>query len=327
MTTADQHSNGIATDDAFIKALKRRSYLSEADGTALPVHWVNEWLLHIVQQPASFLITDSDYLLTAAEQSAFAAGIAKMQAGIPLAYLTGQQAFWSLEFKVNEHTLIPRPDTEILVEQVLAWIAANVEADTFKHSAKQNSLSNDSNNDNPQKPYQLLDLGTGSGCIAISLAHELGLQSQDWQVTAVDYSDGALDIAKQNAVLNGTPTVNFIQSDWYHSLPNQAQYQVIVSNPPYIDPVDCHLDKLNAEPLSALIADNKGLADIQKIVSGAVDYLVQGGLLAVEHGYDQGDTVQQIFTEAGFVKVQTVQDYGGNDRVTMGVLEILKENV
>ena len=327
MTTADQYSNGIATDNASIKALKRRSYLSEADGTALPVHWVNEWLLHIVQQPASFLITDSDYVLTHNELLAFEAGIAKMQAGIPLAYLTGQQAFWSLEFKVNEHTLIPRPDTEILVEQVLSWIAANVEADTFNHPVEQNSLSNDSDNTNPQKPYQLLDLGTGSGCIAISLAHELGLQSQDWQVSAVDYSQGTLDIAKQNAVLNGTPTVNFIQSDWYNSLPNQVKYQVIVSNPPYLDPVDTHLDSLSAEPLSALIADNKGLADIQKIVSGAVGYLVEGGLLAIEHGYDQGDAVQQIFTEAGFVKVKTVKDYGDNDRVTMGELERLKENV
>jgi release factor glutamine methyltransferase len=246
-----------------------------------------------------------------------------MQAGTPLAYLTCQQAFWSLDFKVNEHTLIPRPDTEVLVEQVLAWIAANVD---WANSTdfKQNSLSNDLNDTNPQKPYQLLDLGTGSGCIAISLAHELNLQSPDWQVTAVDYSEGALDIAKQNAILNGTPDVNFIQSDWYNALPDEVKYQVIVSNPPYIDPVDKHLEQLSAEPLSALIADNQGLADIQKIVSGAVSYLVAGGLLAIEHGYDQGDAVQAIFTEAGFVKVQTIKDYGGNDRVTMGELASLK---
>ena len=253
------------------------------------------------------------------QQLRFAGGINKMQAGTPLAYLTGQQAFWSLEFKVNEHTLIPRPDTEVLVEQVLAWIEANVNvADT--RSPNRNSLSNSLNNSPSPKPFQLLDLGTGSGCIAISLAHELGLQSEDWQVTAVDYSKGALDIAKQNAILNDTPNVTFIQSDWFSALPNDIKYQVIVSNPPYKDPVDTHLDKLSAEPLSALVADDKGLADIQRIVSGAIDYLVQGGLLAIEHGYDQGDAVQQIFTDAGFANVQTVKDYGGNDRVTMGEL-------
>lgn len=323
MTQTAKYTKGSAISDASIKTLKRHSYLSAVDGTALPTHWINEWLLHIVQRPASFLITDSDYVLTAAELSAFAAGIAKMQAGRPLAYLTGQQAFWSLEFKVNEHTLIPRPDTEVLVEQVLAWIAANI--DWAKSTAvKKNSLSNDLDNASPQKPYQLLDLGTGSGCIAISLAHELSLQSPVWQVTAVDYSQGALDIAKQNAILNGTPDVNFIQSDWYNALPDEVKYQVIVSNPPYIDPVDKHLEQLNAEPLSALIADNQGLADIQKIVSGAVDHLLAGGLLAIEHGYDQGDAVQAIFTEAGFVKVQTIKDYGGNDRVTMGALAGLK---
>lgn len=301
-----------AIKEGSIGALKHQSPID------LPKHWVNDWLLHIVQKPASFLITDSDYMLTAEQRSAFAAGIAKMQAGTPLAYLTGQQAFWSLAFKVNEHTLIPRPDTEVLVEQVLAWIAANVDADTFNHLANQNSLSNNLHNANPQKPYQLLDLGTGSGCIAISLAHELRLQSQDWQVTAVDYCKAALDIAQENAILNHTPDVIFIQSDWFGALPKETKYHVIVSNPPYIDPVDPHLNNLSAEPLSALVADNKGLADIQRIVSEARTYLVSGGLLAIEHGFDQGQAVQQIFTEAGLVKVKTVKDYGGNDRVTMG---------
>lgn len=298
-------------EDYSIKAIKRRQYDN------LPAHWVNDWLLHVIHQPASFLITDSDYCLSDEELALFEDGIKKMQAAIPLAYLTGKQAFWSLEFKVNEHTLIPRPDTEILVEQVLTWIEANVSVvDT--RSPNQNSLSNILNDSTPAQPFQLVDLGTGSGCIAISLAHELGLQSKDWQVTAVDYAKGALDIAKQNAILNDTPNVTFIQSDWFSALPNDIKYQVIVSNPPYIDPVDPHLNNLSAEPLSALVADDKGLADIQRIVSGARDYLVQGGLLAIEHGYDQGDAVQQIFIDAGFANVQTVKDYGGNDRITMG---------
>lgn len=302
-----------------IRAIKEGSIgaLKHQGSIDIPKHWVNEWLLHVIQKPASFLITDSDYVLTAEELLVFESGIAKMQAGTPLAYLTGQQAFWSLEFKVNEHTLVPRPDTEILVEQVLDWIANNIKS-AKTQSENQNSLSSNVNDSTAAKPYQILDLGTGSGCIAISLAHELGLQSQDWQVTAVDYSKSALDIAQDNAILNHTPDVIFIQSDWFSALPKATKYHVIVSNPPYIDPVDCHLDKLNAEPLSALIADNKGLADIQKIVSGAVDYLVQGGLLAIEHGFDQGQAVQQLFTEAGLVKVKTVKDYGGHERVTMG---------
>lgn len=302
-----------AIEEYSVKAIKRQQYNN------VPTHWVKDWLLYVIGQPVNFLITDSNYVLSSKEAASFQAGIEQMQAGTPLAYLTGQQAFWSLEFQVNEHTLIPRPDTEVLVEQVLDWIATNIDSSNT-NSENQNSLSKGLANSKLIKPLKLLDLGTGSGCIAISLAHELALQLQDWDMTAVDYSADALDTAKQNAILNDTPNVAFIQSDWYSALANDVKYQVIVSNPPYIDPMDSHLDKLGAEPLSALIADDKGLADIQKIVSGAVDYLVQGGLLAIEHGFDQGKAVQQIFVDAGFSKVQTVKDYGGNDRVTMGEL-------
>lgn len=294
----------------------------------LPNHWVEDWLLYVLAQPASFLITDSDYQLTVDQQHAFDLGIKKMQSGLPLAYLIGKQAFWSLEFLVNEHTLIPRPDTEVIVEQVLAWI--NQSRLTSKNSLSKNNLNslNQSPSNQPlsnSSPYcQLLDLGTGSGCIAISLAHELAIAyPKQWQVTAVDYSVEALAIAKQNAELNNTSNINFIQSDWFSSIPKDNKYQVIVSNPPYIDPSDSHLDKLMAEPLSALVADDRGLADIRKIVKLAVDHLIAGGLLAIEHGYDQGEAVRQLFTEAGFVTVHTVIDYGGNDRLTMGERNIV----
>lgn len=263
----------------------------------LPSFWFTDWLLYVIDKPALFLLTDESYELTYSEQKQFDAGVLKMKQGTPLAYLTGQQAFWSLKFTVNEHTLIPRPDTEILVEQVLNWINAQ--------SAQ-------------TKNQRLLDLGTGSGCIAISLAHEL--KKDNWQVVAVDLSSEALNVAQHNAVLNRVDNIEFVQSSWYDKLSTQDTFlfDIIVSNPPYIDETDEHLTRLVAEPISALSAPNKGLADIEHIVQQATTYLRSGGLLAIEHGYDQGASVRQLFLDNGFESVVTVQDYGGNDRVTLG---------
>lgn len=262
-------------------------------------HWVRAWLLHILQKPSSFLITDEHYKLTDRELTQFNAGVIEMQQGRPLAYLTGQQAFWSLNFTVNEHTLIPRPDTEILIEQVLHWI-----------------------NTQPMQPCnkRLLDLGTGSGCIAISLAHEL--KADNWQVVAIDLSQEALDVARHNAVKNGVANIEFIQSSWYNEISayEKKSFDVIVSNPPYIDEADEHLAQLKAEPISALSASNHGLADIEHIVQQASPYLRVGGLLAIEHGFDQGAAVRQLFLDNGFEAVATVQDYGSNDRVTLGCI-------
>ena len=289
------------------------SQIKKNDYGDLPAHWVSDWLLHVLQKSPSFLITDGAYQLTEAEQAQFNTGIAQMQAGTPLAYLTGKQAFWSLEFEVNEHTLIPRPDTEVLVEQVLDWITQH-----------KNSLS--VLNDEPiVSPYQLLDLGTGSGCIAISLAHELAtIYSKQWQLTALDFSTEALAVAKRNAQLNAVNNIQFLHSDWFSVLNDSETterplFDVIVSNPPYIIDNDQHLDKLKAEPLSALVAPDNGLGDIKLIAEQARDYLVRGGLLAVEHGYDQGELVRQMFTDFGYDQVKTLKDYGGNDRVTWGI--------
>ncbi|WP_312749985.1 peptide chain release factor N(5)-glutamine methyltransferase [Psychrobacter sanguinis] len=289
------------------------SQIKKNDYGDLPAHWVSDWLLHVLQKSPSFLITDGAYQLTEAEQAQFNTGIAQMQAGTPLAYLTGKQAFWSLEFEVNEHTLIPRPDTEVLVEQVLDWITQH-----------KNSLSV-LNNEPIVSPYQLLDLGTGSGCIAISLAHELAtIYSKQWQVTALDFSTEALAVAKRNAQLNAVNNIQFLHSDWFSVLngsetTERPLFDVIVSNPPYIIDNDQHLDKLKAEPLSALVAPDNGLGDIKLIAEQARDYLVRGGLLAVEHGYDQGELVRQMFTDFGYDQVKTLKDYGGNDRVTWGI--------
>ncbi|MEN6670608.1 peptide chain release factor N(5)-glutamine methyltransferase [Psychrobacter sp. B38] len=262
-----------------------------------PSFWLTDWLLHVIDKPNLFLITDEDYKLTESEQQQFEAGVIKMQEGTPLAYLTGQQAFWSLNFMVNKHTLIPRPDTEILIEQVLDWINAQPTQAQSKY---------------------LLDLGTGSGCIAISLAHEL--KKENWQVVAVDLSSEALDVAQHNATLNSVDNIEFIQSSWYDklSIHDQPLFDVIVSNPPYIDEADEHLAQLKAEPISALSAPNHGLGDIEQIVQQATNHLCKNGLLAIEHGYDQGASVRQLFLDHGFESVVTVQDYGGNDRVTLG---------
>src|SRR5699024_1739696 len=153
-----------------------QQWLNDSENSHLPSFWLTEWLLFVIEQPSSFLITDENYQLTDSELTQFYAGVTKMQQGTPLAYLTGQQEFWSLNFTVNEHTLIPRPDTEVLIEQALTWI---------------NSQPKSADDDN--KPKSLLDLGTGSGCIAISLAHELNKRqpnnkAKNWQVVAVDLS-------------------------------------------------------------------------------------------------------------------------------------------
>ena len=293
--------------DMTVKQIKQQATQTAKD-LAVPVFWITDWLLYVIDKPALFLITDEDYKLSTTELAQFNAGVTKMQQGIPLAYLTGQQEFWSLDFKVNEHTLIPRPDTEVLVETVLEWIKAQLNEQSSSESNR-----------------RLLDLGTGSGCIAISLAYELKLadklKQMSWQVVAVDLSMEALKIAQENAVSNGVD-IKFVHSSWYDALSthNDDSFDVIVSNPPYIDEEDEHLAGLLAEPISALSAPNHGLADIEHIVQQAPKYLKVDGLLAIEHGFDQGSDVRQLFIDNNFRDIQTIKDFGSNDRVTLGQL-------
>lgn len=308
----------MSNNEQSIKQIKQQlqQWLNESQNSNLPAFWFTDWLLCVIDKPSLFLITDENYQLTDSELTQFHAGIKKMQQGTPLAYLTGQQAFWSLNFTVNEHTLIPRPDTEILIEQVLTWLDAQPKSADDDH-----------------KPKRLLDLGTGSGCIAISLAHELKQdhlngqsgqndQTQSWQVVAVDVSAEALKVAKHNAAVNDVADIEFIQSSWFDALShhNEPLFDVIVSNPPYIDEEDGHLARLIAEPISALSAPNHGLADIEHIVEQAPKHLKASGLLAIEHGFDQGAAVRQIFADNKFSHIQTLRDFGGNDRVTLGQL-------
>ena len=291
--------------DVTVWQIKQQA-MQMAEELSVPPFWITDWLLYVIDKPALFLITDNSYQLNDVEAERFNAGVTKMQQGIPLAYLTGTQAFWSLDFTVNKHTLIPRPDTEVLVETVLEWI-------------KDHPLST-----TPMlKPMRLLDLGTGSGCIAISLAHELKLANKlkqvSWQVVAVDFSLEALKVAQHNAVSHAVD-IEFVHSSWYDALSTQDEhlFDVIVSNPPYIDEADEHLAGLLAEPISALSAPNHGLADIEHIVHHAPQHLKVGGLLAIEHGFDQGHAARQLFADNHFDNIQTIKDFGGNDRVTLG---------
>lgn len=251
--------------------------------------------LHVGQ---TYLITHDSEMIAAEIATQYFAALEELMAGKPFAYVLGKQSFWQHEFLVNRHTLIPRPDTERLIEAVL--------------NHYKNSLS---------KPLDILDLGTGSGCIAITLAEEF----KNSYVSAVDKSPEALKMAAQNAKKIGVSNIAFFEGSWYEPFTTahgdeSNKFDIIVSNPPYIDPNDPHLAGLTDEPISALIADNKGMADICHIVKTAPQFLQPHGLLAIEHGYDQGEQVRGVFLSNGFDEVITVKDYGDNERVTLGVL-------
>lgn len=247
-------------------------------------------LLHIVQKNTAFLRTWPDHLLTPSQADALAAGLARLGNGEPLAYVLGEQAFWTLLLTVTPDTLIPRPDTERLVEVALGKLAQ------IAASAK------------------ILDLGTGSGAIALALAKEC----PQAQVTATDFSAAALAVAQHNAQKNSLSNCEFQQGSWFDAIKKDQKFELIVSNPPYIDPLDQHLAALTHEPISALTAPEHGLADLRQIIQNAPDHLQPNGWLILEHGYDQGLAVRQLLAARGFVVVQTVQDYGGNERVSLG---------
>lgn len=219
--------------------------------------------------------------------------IKRRQQGEPVAYIVGTREFYSLEFAVNPAVLIPRPETELLVDEALARIPAETAA-------------------------TVLDLGTGSGIIAVTIAHHRPRAL----VTAVDASAPALAVAQQNANQHAPANVTCCLSDWYQALPGNRLFDVIVSNPPYIVAEDPHLARgdLRFEPISALTDHADGLACIRTITQGAVDRLKPDGWLLFEHGYDQGQAVRHLLQQYGFIKINTLQDLAGIDRVTLGQL-------
>lgn len=211
--------------------------------------------------------------------------VTQRAAGVPAAYLTSHREFWSLDLKVTFDTLIPRPDTETLVEEALKL--------EFKSAA---------------------DLGTGTGAIILALKKE----RPQALCTAVEINPKTLEVAAENARANGLE-VEFCSGSWFEPLKGRI-FDLIVSNPPYIRAADPHLqlNGLNFEPQGALVSGEDGLDDLRIIVGNAPNYLNKGGHLLVEHGYDQGTAVRELFSKAGFAGIKTVKDLGGNDRVTLG---------
>ncbi len=210
-------------------------------------------------------------------------------AGQPVAYLIGSQGFWSLDLEVSPATLIPRPETELLVEAALEL-----------------SL--------PEQA-SVLDLGTGTGAIALALATE----RSDWKVSAVDLQQQAVDLAERNRQRYKLNNVTLFASDWFAAIPPQ-RFDLIVSNPPYIEANDPHLSQgdVRFEPASALVSGDDGLDDLRLVCSQSVGYLADSGWLVLEHGFDQGAAVRELLDRAGFVLVETRQDLNGCERITLG---------
>ncbi len=243
-------------------------------------------LEHITNKSHSSLLISLDEELPLNLTKAYFDLIEKRAKGICVAYILGYKDFWSLKLIVNEHTLVPRPDTEILVETCL----------------------------NLGIKGKVLDLGTGSGAIILSLKKE----RPNLNCFALDFSKEALDVARENARLNNLD-VTFIQSSWFSNV-EEKDFDFIVSNPPYIVENDPHLqeDGVKYEPISALVSKDNGLYDIKKIVEDSVSFLKKGGYILFEHGYDQALAVKEILLKANFTSISCIKDYGGNDRVTLG---------
>jgi release factor glutamine methyltransferase len=245
----------------------------------------------VLDRPPTWLYAWPDTELGPAQQAAFDALLVRRAAGTPVAHLTGRREFWGLDLKVSPDTLIPRPDTELLVESALELGAG-------------------------RPGLRVLDLGTGSGAVALAIAHE----HPGWQVTAIDASAAALAIARDNAAALGLDHVQLLAGHWFDAIAAGAQFDLIVSNPPYVCETDPHLSRGDVahEPRSALTAGRDGLDDLRQIIAQTPARLAPGGWLALEHGWDQGGAVRQLLQAAGFDRITTCQDLAGHDRVTLG---------
>ena len=255
--------------------LERHAGLPDSDRNFL--------LCHRLGIDRAALILNRTHFIDAATWETLEADAARLAAGEPLAYVLGEWSFWDFDLAVSPDVLVPRPETETLVEAALARA----------HPGE-----------------RVLDLGTGSGAIAIALA-----RSRQLEVLAVDASSAALAIARENAERLEAP-VTFLQSDWFAEV--SGAFELIVANPPYVAEQDPHLPALGFEPVSALVSGPEGLDDLRQIISQASDYLAVGGWLLVEHGYDQAEVVGSLFAAAGFEAIECLQDLGGQPRVTLG---------
>ncbi len=245
-------------------------------------------LAHTLQQSRTWLYTWNDKALSAEQQQTAAQLLQRRLRGEPVAYILGQRDFWSLSLVVAPSTLIPRADTETLIEWALELpLAAN---------------------------SRVLDLGTGTGAIALALASE----QPSWQVRGVDVQPQAVALAEENARRNHLERVTFQQSDWFTAV--QGRFDLVVSNPPYIDEADPHLGQgdVRFEPRTALVAGNHGLSDLALIIDRAPDFLQPDGWLLVEHGWQQAEAVCELLSARGFSAVENRRDLGGQPRISGG---------
>lgn len=248
-------------------------------------------LARVLNRPRTYLFAWPELKLEVGLLVQFEELVKRRLQGEPSAYLTGHKEFWSLELKVTHDTLIPRPETELLVEQALQLIP-------------------------PYATYRIADLGTGSGAISAALA----IERPKCQILATDISPAALAVARENFALFGIENIRCSLGRWVTALVNEPKFDLIVSNPPYVARNDPHLAdfELNWEPGSALISGADGLDDIREIVATADSSLMPGGWLLLEHGFSQGEQVRQLLSAAGYRHCQTHLDLGGRERVSQG---------
>jgi release factor glutamine methyltransferase len=271
------------------RLLSRAVERLEAAGSPSPRLDAEVLLCHVLGVDLAWLYTWGDRESPVLERARYEALIAARAVGEPVAYLTGRREFWGLVLSTSPDTLIPRPDTETLVEVAL-------------HRG-------------PGPVGRLLDLGTGTGAIGLAFASE----RPGWAVLGVDISPAAVALARYNAERLGIGNADFRHSDWFAALAGEV-FELVVANPPYIAEDDPHLASgdLRFEPRSALVAANQGLADLCRLVQGARNHLVPGGWLLLEHGHTQAARVRDILLDEGFLEVASIEDLGGHERVSLG---------
>lgn len=271
----------------IIASLLRSAELPDSPTARLDVELL---LAAALGKPRSFLHTWPERIVSSEAAHTFEAFVRRRRTGEPVAYILGLQGFWNIDLEVATHTLIPRPETEMLVETALELLPGTI-------------------------PHRLLDLGTGTGAIALSLAKD----RPQWTITAVDRVDEAVDLAERNRQRLNLDNAAVMKSHWFSALKNQ-RFDLIISNPPYIASDDPHLAEgdVRFEPSSALVAGVDGMDDLRVITSEATAHLEPGGWLLLEHGYDQGAAVRDLLNGHGFEQIQTRRDLGDNERITFG---------
>lgn len=263
-----------------------RSQLSQSESSLLDAELL---LAYAIGKNREFLLTWPETELSETEQQGFLELVGKRALGHPIAHLIGNREFWSFELTVNSDVLIPRPETELLIEIILQQLGVD--------------------------QYLLADLGTGSGAIGLALAKELPKS----HIVASDVSNAAIEVAKLNAHNLNCQNIEFRHGAWLDALNKTERFDAIISNPPYIDKSDTHLKQgdVRFEPRLALVAASEGLADLDQIISKAQENLKPNGILLLEHGYQQAEAVRQLLKESEYNEIQTYNDLAGHERATM----------